>query len=169
MSTSHVQVSLLYSSTEMSPTSPCQLLSHSTIMKQHENNKSILHNVYDIRDCNYSQKFTKWCNEKKYLQQQLNLHGWLLTHLLQLWSYFFIVFVIFNSLLPMFSNSLYTNVIKFHALTLEHITKTFFQCTVIYKWHPHNDPLQGQKDSSWRVPDLGCEQDGPKQSIPFLW
>jgi hypothetical protein len=29
-------------------------------------------------------------------------------------------------------------------------------------------PLQGQAGGSRRVPDLGCEQDGEKQYIPFL-
>jgi hypothetical protein len=28
--------------------------------------------------------------------------------------------------------------------------------------------LQDQTGGSWRVPDVGCEQDGEEQSVPFL-
>jgi hypothetical protein len=47
------------------------------------------------------------------------------------WLFSHNVHVIFNTTEPILSKVLYTNVVKFPALTLEHITKTLFQFTVI--------------------------------------
>jgi hypothetical protein len=83
--------------------------------------------------------------------------------------FFHKVSVIFNTLLPTLSKTLYTIVVKFPSSTSKHATKTMFQFVVICKmaFHVvHN--LQGHKGSSKRVPDVGCEQDGQEQSIPFL-
>jgi hypothetical protein len=81
--------------------------------------------------------------------------------------FFHKVSVIFNTLLPTSSQTLYMNVVKFPASTLEHITKTLFQLVVMGK--STEDILQSAKQvfSRW-VPDLGYGQDGEEQSMPIL-
>jgi hypothetical protein len=78
------------------------------------------------------------------------------------------VSIIFNTLLPVLSKTLHTNVVKFPASALKHIIKTLFQII-----HLQNDvhvvyPLQGQTGGSQRVSGVDCELDGEEQSIPFL-
>jgi hypothetical protein len=78
------------------------------------------------------------------------------------------VSIISNTSLSTLNKILYTNVAKFPALTSEHILRTVtVQChlqDIIHIVHL----LQGQTGGSQRVPDLGCEQDGEEQSIPFF-
>jgi hypothetical protein len=68
---------------------------------------------------------------------------------------------IFNKLLLTLSKTLYTTVVKFPVSTSENVVKTLFQFAVICK-----TALQDQAGGSWRVPDLGCEQDAERQFMP---
>jgi hypothetical protein len=52
--------------------------------------------------------------------------------------FFHRVIVIFNTLLPTLTKTLYTSVVKFPALTSEHIMKTLFYALSSAKWHPHS-------------------------------
>jgi hypothetical protein len=77
------------------------------------------------------------------------------------------VCAVFNTLLPTLNKTLYTSVVKFPASTSEHITK------LSYYFHLQNGLhivhlLEGQTGGSQKVPELGCEQDGEEQFIPFL-
>jgi hypothetical protein len=77
------------------------------------------------------------------------------------------VFIIFNTLLPMLSKKLHTTVVKFLALTLEQNLKTVsIHCLQngVHVVHP----LRSQTGRNWRMPDVGCEQDGHEWSVPFF-
>jgi hypothetical protein len=50
--------------------------------------------------------------------------------------FFYKVSVIFNTLLPTFSGTLYTNVVKLPASTSVHITRTVFEFAIICKRAP---------------------------------
>jgi hypothetical protein len=78
------------------------------------------------------------------------------------------VSVISNALLPTLNKTLYNNAVKFPASTSEHITKTgSIRCHLQNGTHAVH-VLQSQTSGSRRVTDLGCEQDGEEQSIPFF-
>jgi hypothetical protein len=74
---------------------------------------------------------------------------------------------VFNTLLPALSKTLYTSVVKFPASTSKQITKTLRPLSSA-KWRPGIAFFTGPTGGSRTVPDLGCEQDGEEQSVPFL-
>jgi hypothetical protein len=79
------------------------------------------------------------------------------------------VFVIFNTVLPTLSKTLYTTAVKFPASISAHITKILFQFVVICRMaSTQSVPYRTKQVTSRRAPDLGCEQDGEEQSVPFL-
>jgi hypothetical protein len=74
------------------------------------------------------------------------------------------VWLIFNTLLPASSKTLYTSAIKFLVLCLvvRHENFVSVSCHLqsgVYVVHP----IRGQTGGSRRVPDQGCEQDGEEQ------
>jgi hypothetical protein len=77
------------------------------------------------------------------------------------------VSIIFNTLLSVLSKILYTGVVKFPAMTLEQENFISVRCHLQNGVHIVHR-LWIQTGYSWTVPDLGCEQDGEEQSIPFL-
>jgi hypothetical protein len=61
--------------------------------------------------------------------------------------FFHRVFIIFNTLLPTLSKTLYTSVVKFPALTLENIIQTLFSSLPSVKLHQHSAFFTGP--DSW--------------------
>jgi hypothetical protein len=80
--------------------------------------------------------------------------------------FFHNVSIIFNILSPGLSKTLDTNVPSLDFG--EH-----HKICVSIRCHLQNGirimhPLQGQTSCNWQMPDLGCQQGGEEQSIPFL-
>jgi hypothetical protein len=63
---------------------------------------------------------------------------------------------------------LWTSVVKFTLDFGAHHESFISVCCYLQSGNHIVHPLQDQTGGNQRVPDLGCEQDGEEQSIPFL-
>jgi hypothetical protein len=82
-------------------------------------------------------------------------------------QFFHKVSFISNMLLPTLIKTLYISAVKFPA-------STHYENFVSIRCHLQNGiqvvhSLKGQRRGSGRVPDLGCEQKGEEESIPFFF